>query len=242
MSLLLGTSQNSATIEKSRYWREYFIDRHRQVESLGTARSLDYPNDKLRLQIYAHVFEALGALEGRDILDAGCGWGSCAFMLDGCGAKVTAGDIVPETIAQLAKMHSHITWKVLDMTSKMEMAALPAYDRVVVAESMQHVEFETTLQSLWEHVRPGGRLVGSIPNAECPIIQKVMETYKGYFRGASPSQIAKAAEALPDLGDFWIRGLQFRADQAFLPYDATNWTKHILGRPNRLIFALLRKG
>jgi hypothetical protein len=131
---------------------------------------------------------------------------------------------------------------VLDMTSKIEVAALPAYDRVVVAEAMQHVEFEMTLSSLWERVRPGGRLVGSIPNAECPIIQRVMETYKGYFRGATPSEIVMAANRLRDLSDFWIRGLQFRVDQAFLPYDATNWTKDIPGRPNRLIFALLRNG
>lgn len=242
MSLFLDTSPKSARVEKSRYWREYFIDRHRQVDSLGTAKSLDYPNDKLRLQIYAHVFEALGALEGCDVLDAGCGWGSCALMLAGCGAKVTAVDIVPETIAKLTQAHPNITWKVVDITSKEEVAPLPAYDRVVVAESMQHVEFETTLSILWEHVRPGGRLAGSIPNAECPIIEKVMETYRGYFRGASPLQIVKAANALPDLRDFWIRGLHFRADQTFLPYDATNWTKDIPGRPNRLIFAFQRNG
>ena len=228
-------------MDRSQYWRDYFIDRHRRVESLGKARSLDYPNDKLRFQIYAHVLEALGPLEGRDVLDVGCGWGSYALMLDACGAIVTAVDIVPETIAKLAQAHPNITWKVLDMSSIIELAALPAYDRIVATEALQHVEFGPTLSSLWQHVRPGGRLVGSMPNAGCPIIQKVMESYKGYFRGVSPVEIVHAAGTLPDLGESWIRGLQFRADQAFLPYDATNWTREIQGRPNRLIFTLLRK-
>ncbi len=226
--------------DRGRYWHAHFAGRHGEVDSSGTARSLDYPNDRLRLQIYAHVFEAAGPLDGKDVLDVGCGWGSCALMVHACGAHVTAVDIVPETIARLTVAYPMIDWVVADLTNEADVSGLPEADCLIAAEVLQHLTLDTAISSLWSHVRPGGRFVGSIPNRECPIIQKVTERFEGYFEGASVSDLSRLARALPNLRDFWVKALAFRSDQRFLPYCATDWTKEVPGVPNRLVFTLLR--
>jgi 2-polyprenyl-3-methyl-5-hydroxy-6-metoxy-1,4-benzoquinol methylase len=222
------------------YWRTYFTHRHAEVNSIGPARSLDYPNDKIRFQIYSHMLEAAGAVAGLRVLDVGCGWGTGALILSGCDANVTAIDIVPETIASLTERYPAVDLQVVDIANEGAVEQLPRFNCIFAAEVLQHVEFDVVIKTLWEHLLPGGRLVGSIPNSECPIIRDVVGRFDGFFRPMSALSISSVARSLPDMRDFWIRGLTFQADQYFLPYWASEWGKEIAGTPNRLVFCVLR--
>jgi hypothetical protein len=46
---------------------------------------------------------------------------------------------------------------------------------------------------------------------------------------------------LPGTADLRIKGLQFRTDQSFLPYETTDWSERVDGAPNRLGFVIRRR-
>lgn len=221
------------------HWREHFRRRHRRVPEEGVARSLDYSNDRVRFQTYAHVLEGLGVVAGRTVLDAGCGWGTLALLLHASGARVTAFDLVPETIAELAGRHPEIDWRVVDLTAPGPLDGLGPFDGVAAAEVLQHVPFAPAVRALWRVLAPGGRLVASVPNRDCPIVERAQQVQGEHYRPVAQAEIRELAA---DLGAaaVHLRGLDFQADQSFLPYAASGWGDAVAGRPNRLLFALVR--
>jgi len=221
------------------HWREHFRRRHRQVEAEGVARSLDYSNDRVRFQTYAYVLEGLGVVSGRAVLDAGCGWGTFALVLHACGARVTAFDLVPETIAELARRHPAIDWRVADLTDPGQLDPLGPFDGVAAAEVLQHVPFGPAVRALWRVLAPGGRLVASVPNRDCPIVERAAQVQGEHYRPVAQAEIRELAAEL-GAAAVHLRGLDFQADQSFLPYAAGGWGDAVAGRPNRLLFALVR--
>jgi 2-polyprenyl-3-methyl-5-hydroxy-6-metoxy-1,4-benzoquinol methylase len=71
------------------FWLEHYRGLHPKKTELGTSKSMDYPNDRLQVQTYAQVLEALGRLNYLTLLDAGCGWGVLSLMAHCLGASVT---------------------------------------------------------------------------------------------------------------------------------------------------------
>ena len=223
------------------HWREHFRRRHRQAEAEGVARSLDYSNDRVRFQTYAHVLEGLGEVAGRALLDAGCGWGTFALVLHACGARVTAFDIVPETIATLAERHPGIDWRVTDLCDPEQLGLLSPFDGVAATEVLQHIPFGPAVRALWAAVAPGGRLVASVPNRDCPIVARAARVQGEHYRPVSQAEIRELAAEL-GADAVHLQGLGFQDDQSFLPYAASGWGATVPGRPNRLLFALVKGG
>jgi 2-polyprenyl-3-methyl-5-hydroxy-6-metoxy-1,4-benzoquinol methylase len=221
------------------FWREHFRRRHRRGGEEGLAKSLDYSNERVRIQTYAHVLEGLGEVAGRALLDAGCGWGSFALLLHACGARVTAFDLVPETIAELARRHPEIDWRAADVADPAALAALGRFDGVAATEVLQYVPFGPAVRALWAVLAPGGRLVAAVPNRDCPIVARVAREQEGRYRPVSQGEIRELAA---DVGAEAVRilGLTFLDDQRFLPYAASGWGDEAPGRPNRLVFALVK--
>ena len=227
---------------KTIYWRTHFQHQHRQLSKDGLARSLDYSNEAVLLQTYSQILEGAGELNQKSILDAGCGWGNFTLILHACGANVTGIDIIPETIALLRQRYPFISWQVLDLMDETAMSFLPSFDCIVAAEVFQNVDFEPVVRSLWSYVRPGGRLVASVPNSECPIVRQIVKrpNHGGFWSSVSQTQIRRIGETLADIQEIWMRGLTFQEDQDFLPYFAGSWDKTIQGTPNRIVFVIVR--
>lgn len=223
----------------SDFWRRHYGDKHAKVGELGVAASLDYPNERVRLQTYASLLEGLGELAGKRILDAGCGWGSLSLALHGCGAEVVGVDLVPETIAELRRRYPFIDWRQGDIADRESLAGLGEFAAVVVAEVLQCVDFDAAVELLWQKVAPGGRLVAALPNADCPIAQRVTRQLDERWRPVSPRQVEAAARRL-GVAAAYLRGLDFRDDQTFQPYRASDWGAEIEGTPNRLVMVWLR--
>jgi cyclopropane fatty-acyl-phospholipid synthase-like methyltransferase len=227
---------------KAAHWRAHYQRRHHDVGVIGLARSVELTNERVQMQLYAHVLEGVGGAFGKSILDVGCGWGSMTLMLHACGARVTGVDIVPETMATLQARHPEIAWNVVDLGNEAQMRALPAFDCVVATEVLEHVEFDTGMRSLWAHVRPGGRLVATVPNSDCPILRRGRQRWGDdqYFSEIFPADIQWAAASLPDVERCVMKSLSFRQDQSFLPYRDSDWSEVVDGTPNRIIFVLVR--
>lgn len=232
------------TESKSDYWRKHYQHQHSQTNTVGLAKSVEYSNERVQLQIYAHIMEAVGTAYGKTIWDVGCGWGNSTLMLHACGGHVTGVDLVPETMAELRQRYPFIAWEVVDIMDDSAMALHPSFDCVVATEVLEHVDFEPAMTSLWSHVLPGGRLVATVPNRECPILQKGLERWgnQQFLAHISPAQIRRMGDTLSDVQDLRLKGFSFRDDQHFLPYTESDWETTVQGTPNRIIFCLIRKG
>jgi SAM-dependent methyltransferase len=226
---------------KSDHWKRHYRACHSLAISEGIARSLEYSNERCQIQTYGHLIEAVGPLSGRTVLDVGCGWGTLSRIFRDCGARVTGVDIVPETIAELQRRHPEVDWRVVDAQDERQIAELGEFDAAVAVEVLQYIDFAAAVTDLWRHVSPGGRLVGCVPNAECPIALRVRERYGGLWTPPSLGEIKKLAAGLTDKADFRVKGLAFREDQSFLPYQSSDWSDGVEGLPNRLLFVIRRE-
>jgi 2-polyprenyl-3-methyl-5-hydroxy-6-metoxy-1,4-benzoquinol methylase len=225
------------------YWKDHYRARHSQIETVGIAKSVEYSNERVQMQIYAHVLEGVGEASERSVLDVGCGWGNSTLMLHACGARVTGIDIVPETISTLRTRYPFVNWELIDVMDEPAMRSLPVYDCVVATEVLEHVPFEESMRTLWAHVAPGGRLVATVPNSECPILQRGLRQWgiQEFLSHISPGQIGHAAATLPGVGLCRLKGFTFREDQEFTPYEESDWAELVDGVPNRIVFVFTRQ-
>ena len=221
------------------YWLAHFRSRHRQIDSEGPFKSVDFSNEQVQIQTHAHVLEALGTLHGKSLLDAGCGWGSLSLVAYFLGARPVGVDFVHDTVEALRSVHPVIRWEVADIGDPCQLGALGVFDRVVAVEVLQYLDFPSTVTSLWKSVAPGGRLVGCVPNSLCPIAGGVSHRVPNWSP-VSPKEIKLVADALPGAAALQMTGLTFNEDQRFLPYSASAWSNEVTGTPNRLIFAIIR--
>jgi 2-polyprenyl-3-methyl-5-hydroxy-6-metoxy-1,4-benzoquinol methylase len=150
-------------------------------------------------------------------------------------------DVVPETIPELQRRHPHLQWQVIDVLDESQMRQLGLFDVVVAMEVLQYVDFTTAMTNLWPHVAAGGRLIGFVPNSACPIAAKVRQRFDNMWLPLSEAEIGAVAAMLPGTADLRIKGLQFRTDQSFLPYETTDWSERVDGAPNRLGFVIRRR-
>jgi len=222
------------------FWQEHYRALHSRVSEVGASKSMDYPNDRLHTYTYAQMLEGLGQLNRRSLLDAGCGWGVFSMIAHHLGAYVTGLDFVAETIVSLRSLHPEVRWESGDFSDPELQARLGKFDRIAAVEVLQYSDFSRAVANLWELIAPGGRLVGCVPNSECPFSQDVQRRRTQWIPVA-PDEIRHSADSLPGCAGLYMRGLTYLEDQTFLPYRASDWAAEITGTPNRIVFVLLRE-
>jgi SAM-dependent methyltransferase len=110
----------------------------------------------------AELFHELVGGPGRDVLDLGCRYGALtrAYLE---GNHVTGVDVDREALAEAAKLGIETYWADLDDRFPFEG---DTFDVVVAGELLEHVRDPVHIVAeAWRVLRPGGRLVGSVPNA-----------------------------------------------------------------------------
>lgn len=129
--------------------------------------------------IIGRMLECLGALAGREVLDAACGEGYLARVLAAEGARVTGLDVSPRLIelARAKDPDGSIIYQVADLSRP-----LPAFegrfDRIGSHLALNDVPdyrgFATTLASL---AKPGGRVVLAFNNPYSSIVRDHVKDY-----------------------------------------------------------------
>lgn len=116
---------------------------------------------------FARYHWAAQALDGRDVLDAGCGVGYGSLVCARAGAARVVGiDVSAEAIAQArADSGGKVEFVVGDLQ------ALPfetaSFDAIVCFEAIEHIgEQDTVLDEFARVLRPGGLLLVSSPNRD----------------------------------------------------------------------------
>lgn len=106
----------------------------------------------------------LPALQGKSVLDLGCGYGwFCRWAADAGAARVLGVDVSEKMLAQARRMGSHaaVEYARLDL----EQLALPpaSYDLIYSSLAFHYVEgFDALLAAIRQSLQPGGKLVFSI--------------------------------------------------------------------------------
>lgn len=137
--------------------------------SEANARAPDRPADLRR------TAEALQIQPGARILDAGCGTGQFAIAFAEMGCRVTAIDLAPEMIAR-ARGHAdargvEIDWRVGDVNPLAD--PLAVYDAVHARAVLLLVsDVPAALREFRRVLKPGGRLLASVPGALSPIYSR----------------------------------------------------------------------
>jgi SAM-dependent methyltransferase len=110
----------------------------------------------------ARLFRELVGGPGRNVLDLGCRYGALtrAYVE---GNHVTGVDVDREALAEAAKLGVETHWANLDERFPFE---ADTFDVVVAGELLEHVrDPEHVVAEARRVLRPGGRFVGSVPNA-----------------------------------------------------------------------------
>jgi 2-polyprenyl-3-methyl-5-hydroxy-6-metoxy-1,4-benzoquinol methylase len=124
-----------------------------------------------------HLFKCLGALDGREILDFGCGEGVLSTQLALLGGRVTGIDISPELIdiarrrARLDGVEENIRFLVGDIV---EMPIEPErFDVVICSVVLHHVNISSVWPRVLSVLKPGGRAIMVEPVNFSPILERV---------------------------------------------------------------------
>jgi SAM-dependent methyltransferase len=110
----------------------------------------------------ARLFAQLVGGPGVRVLDLGCRYGALTRAYVG-GNDVTGVDVDRDALAEAAKLGIETRWADVDDTLPFEDAT---FDVVVAGELLEHVARpEFVVAEMRRLLRPGGRAVGSVPNA-----------------------------------------------------------------------------
>jgi 2-polyprenyl-3-methyl-5-hydroxy-6-metoxy-1,4-benzoquinol methylase len=110
----------------------------------------------------ASVFRELVGGPGRRVLDLGCRYGALtrAYLE---GNEVVGLDVDREALAEAAKLGIQTRWADVEQPLELDDAS---FDVVVAGELLEHVrDPEAVVAEAQRVVKPGGRFVGSVPNA-----------------------------------------------------------------------------
>jgi SAM-dependent methyltransferase len=203
---------------------------------------LDYSNERVQAQTFGLAIEAAGPLSGRRCLDAGCGWGQLALTAWALGANVVAVDGSDRVMNRLRRRYPRIRWVAGDFRDP---SVIPRhenrFDVILAVEVLQYAPIRESLELLWNRLSPGGRIVGVIPNARCPLVAKTVQRFDGRYQAVTGDILARVFGELPGVDGLQMRGLNFRPDQTLWPYQASSWTRSERSSANRLQFVALKE-
>ncbi len=230
------------TTEQENFWQKHFASIH-LADDGRPLPWLDLSNERVQAQHIGLALEAVGPVSGCHCLDVGCGWGQMTLCLHALGGNVTGIDIVADRISELQRTNPHIRWIAGSLLDPSVFNSLGYFDIILALEVLQYVDLRHALDLLWSRLNSNGRIVGIIPNAHCPIVQRVMSRFEGNFCAVTGQTLADVLDHLPSTNEWAMKGLIFRSDQQLWPYQTTRWTNawDWPTEPNRLMFIAQKK-
>ena len=106
------------------------------------------------------ILRWMGNIEGKKILELGCGLGEASTYFASKGAIVTASDISPEMLKKAeALAHRHNTSFATSIASANDISAFPdeTFDIIYAANLLHHVHIKSCIDEIVKKLRPGGR-------------------------------------------------------------------------------------
>lgn len=161
------------------------------------------------------IVETAGSLEGKKILDVGCGGGILAESMAAAGAEVTGIDLAEKSLA-VARLHGlesgiKVNYRAVPVE---ELARLEAgqYDIITCMEMLEHVpDPASVVQACAELVRPGGWVFFSTINRNAKsfllaiigaeyilrLLPRGTHTYEQFIKPSELAAVARRAQLTP---------------------------------------------
>ncbi len=119
-------------------------------------------------------YRLLGNLEGKSLLDFGCGDGVDSVIYSALGARVTGIDL-SEELVEVARRRAAVNGVDGRFVAGdiLALDSLGQFDVVAVNATLHHVDIFRVVPRLLECVRPGGRIVISEPMQPCRLLQVI---------------------------------------------------------------------
>jgi SAM-dependent methyltransferase len=118
------------------------------------------------------IREQIGNLQGKRVLDLGCGCGEAAVWFAKCGADVVACDLSPsfiDLVRRVAGLHRVSVEGSCSSAEHLPFAAA-TFDLVYAGNVLHHVEIDRALDEIHSVLKPGGILVTWDPLVHNPLI------------------------------------------------------------------------
>src|ERR1039458_3527493 len=140
------------------------------------------------------MYRALGVgsdLQGKTLLDFGCGTGETSTQLALFGASVVGMDISPELIAVAQRraerdgVRDRIQFLTVDLLQ--QPPAANTFDRILCSAVLHHVDYSLVLPILRNCLKPGGKIVIGEPTAMSPALAKIRD-WLPVARDVSPDE------------------------------------------------------
>lgn len=185
---------DEAGIYRSRIYQNYSSARQRHV----APKSFEELEPRLHY-LRRLVRNQLPADRGSSILDLGCGYGALLYVLESFGySRVRGVDGSPEQVAAAKKLgiwgveHGDI----FDALAKTPAASVDVVVALDVIEHFSKVELIPLIDEVFRVLRPGGRWIIHVPNAEGPFSARIRYsdfTHELAFTRISVDQLLRAS-------------------------------------------------
>jgi 2-polyprenyl-3-methyl-5-hydroxy-6-metoxy-1,4-benzoquinol methylase len=169
----LAQTLHASFVDVADELRAYYEGRARELDEL--AFTYEHPDPYKRFFYGARfhaVVEALDPRPGDEILEVGCGSGYYTRELVLRGAKLTATEYAPSSLAQAKRNVGELAAKVDFRLEDAQRLALDdaRFDKMLLSEVIEHVpEPERAVAEAARVLRPGGLLVASTPSRFSPL-------------------------------------------------------------------------
>lgn len=201
-----------------------------------------------------YILKRFGELEGKRLLDVGCGMGEAAVFFALHGAQVAACDISARSLQRARELAEHHQVEI--STVRLAAEGLPfsdgSFDFVYGNGVLHHVDFLSTLQEVRRVLKPGGRAAFIEPLAHNPLIniyRKMAEKVRTETEAPLSMQDLRAIRRIfprMEHKEFWLFSLllfvYFYVAERAHPSQVRYWKKVLAeGEQYRWLFCPLKR-
>jgi SAM-dependent methyltransferase len=178
-----------------------------------------YRRNRLRRAYFQeYMLRAAGEVQGKRVLDLGCGRGNDALLLAKLGAQVTGVDISEASVAFVRQRAEHegVAEHMECFCAPVETASLPehSFDLIWCHNILHHLThtLEPVLERLHRWAKPGAKLALTEPVALCRLLERARnalprhliastgeDTWSEHERPLGPTELALLRHHFPGL-------------------------------------------
>jgi len=199
------------------HWTDYYA----QVARQG-CDTLDFSTARQQMETWFAALKLAGEVQGRRVLDVGCGRGQFTALLHTLGADLAYGvDATPELVFDARQRWPGCDFDVLELDD-LRYLKPGRFDLVTCLEVLHVAERASdAVVDLWRLVAPGGRMVVALWNLDSPFQDvELWHPPDAPWSGLDEAAINPTLRRMAGLVSWRVQGLHVADDQRVEVFDS----------------------